>query len=131
MSVNSSWWPVAFCLFVIQLVLEIVMVGLDDRARLSAMGLVEQARFIRSEVADDILISVVIAIALVDIWRYTLITAGSFKELVDRNIESHREKLRDEGRVEGVEKVLSVLDEEARKDAERKLNLNGNSDSKD
>ena len=115
------------------------MVILDERSRLSDMGLIEQTRFIQTEISDNILISSVIAIALVDIWRYTLITAGWFKELVDRNIESHREKLRDEGRdegrvegvSEGVEKVLSVLDEEARKDVERKLNLNGNSDSKD
>ena len=95
------------------------------------MVLVEQARFIRSEIADDILISAVIAIALVDLWRYTLITAGWFKELVDRNIESHREKLRDEGRaegrVEGREEVLKVLGKEAREEAERNLGRNGDS----
>ena len=52
-----------------------------------------------------------------------MITAGWFKELVDRNIESHRKKLRDEGRAE----VLAVLDEDARKEAERKLRRNGDS----
>ena len=91
------------------------------------MGLVEQARLIRSEIADDILVSAVIAIALVDIWRSILITSIWLKELVDRNIESHREKLRDEGR----EEVLKVLGKEAREDAERKLRRNGDSDSKD
>ena len=91
------------------------------------MVLVEQARFIRSEISDDILISAVIAIALVDLWRYTLITAGWFKELVDRNIESHREKLREEGR----EEVLKVLGKEAREEAERNLGRNGSSDTRD
>ena len=91
------------------------------------MGLVEQARFIRTEIADDILISVVIAIALVDLWRYTLITAG----WLQRRIERREAKRLDEARAEGREEVLAVLDEEARKDAERKLNLNGNSDTKD
>ncbi|MCY4653528.1 MAG: hypothetical protein OXC95_10235 [Dehalococcoidia bacterium] len=127
LSVQAPWWPLTFWLFIGQLVWEAAMVVLDERSRLSAMGLVEQARFVRSEIADDILISVVIAIALVDIWRYTLITAGWFKELVDRNIESHREKLRDEGRDE----VLAVLDEDMRKEAERRLRRNGSSDSKD
>ncbi|MXX53890.1 MAG: hypothetical protein F4Z35_08230 [Dehalococcoidia bacterium] len=119
------------------------MVVLDERPRLSAMSLVEQARFIRSEIADDILISVVIAIALVDIWRNILVTAEWLKSRLERHeakrldearAEAHEEG-REEGRVEGVaegvEKVLSVLDDEARKDAERKLNLNGNPDSKD
>ena len=116
-----------FWLFVGQLALEAVMVVLDERSRLSDVGLVEQVRYLRSEITDDILISAVIAIALVDIWRYTLITAGWFKELVDRNIESHREKLRDEGR----EEVLKVLGKEAREEAERKIRRNGSSDSKD
>ena len=56
-----------------------------------------------------------------------MVTAGWFKELVDRNIESHREKLRDEGR----EEVLKVLGKDAREEAERKLRRNGDSDSKD
>ena len=127
LSVQAPWWPLTFWLFVGQLALEATMVVLDQRSRLSDMSLVEQARFIRSEITDDILISAVIAIALVDLWRYTLITAGWFKELVDRNIESHREKLRDEGR----EEVLKILGKEAREDAERKLRRNGDSDSKD
>ena len=44
-----------------------------------------------------------------------------------------KDAMKDESKrvAEGVQKVLSVLDEEARKDAERKLNLNGNPDSKD
>ena len=128
-----------FWLFIGQLVLEAAMVGLDERDRLSNMELLDQARFIRSEIADDILISVVIAIALVDIWRNILITAEWLKSRIERREERIRNEGHaeghDEGRVkgvaEGVEKVLSVLDEKARKDAERKLNLNDNSDSKD
>ncbi len=131
------------------------MVVLDERSRLSAMGIVEQARLIRSEIADDILISAVIAIALVDIWRNILVTAEWLKSRIERReerirnegrAEGHdegrkegRAEGREEGRVEGraegvaegVEKVLSILDEEARKDIERKLRRNGDSDSKD
>lgn len=119
------------------------MVVLDKRSRLFDQAHVGQASFIRSEISDGILISAVIAIALVDLWRYTLITAGWLQRRLERHeakrldearAEAHEEG-REEGRVEGVaegvEKVLSVLDDEARKDAERKLNLNGNSDSKD
>ena len=115
------------------------MVRLDERTHLSDMELLDQARFIRSEIADDVLVAAVIAIAVVDIWRYILITAGWLQRRLERReakrLDEAREEGRDEGLVkgvaEGVEKVLSVLDEEARKDAERKLNLNGNSDSKD
>ncbi len=90
------------------------------------MELSERKRFIRSEVADDVLISAVIAIALVDIGRYLVITAGWFKNLVDRNIAAYEEKIRAEGRSE----VLGVLDEDVRKDAERKLGRNGDSETR-
>ena len=128
-----------FWLFIGQLALEAIMVVLDERSRLSAMPLVEQARLIRSEIADDILISAVISIALVDIWRNILVTAEWLKSRIEKReqrirnegiAEGHDEG-RKEGIAEGVEKVLSVLDEEARKDAELKLRRNGNSDSKD
>ena len=122
LSVQAPWWPLTFWLFIGQLALEATMVVLDERSRLSAMNLVEQARFLRSEITDDILISAVIAIALVDIWRNILITA----EWLKGKIEKREQRIRNEGR----EEVLAVLDEEARKDAERKLNLNGNPDSK-
>lgn len=151
LSVQAPWWPMTFWLFIGQLALEAVMVGLDERSRLSVMSLVEQARLIRSEIADDILISAVIAIALVDIWRNILVTAEWLKSRIEKREERIRneghDKGRAEGRVEGraegrkegrvegvaegVEKVLAVLNEEARKDVERKLNLNGSSDSKD
>ena len=47
-------------------------------------------------------------------------------EWLKGKIEKREERIRNEGR----EEVLAILDEEARKDAERKLNLNGNPDSK-
>ena len=123
--------PSPFWLFVGQLALEAVMVVLDERSRLSAMNLVEQARFIRSEITDDVLISVVIAIALVDLWRYTLITAG----WLQRRIERREERIRNEGRAEGSaetqERILGMLDEDTRKEIESELRRNGNSDSKD
>ncbi len=132
-----------FWLFIGQLALETVMVVLDERSRLSAMGLVEQARLIRSEIADDILISAVIAIALVDIWRNILVTAEWLKSRIERREERIRNEGHDEGRAEGRvegrvegrdegrEEVLALLDENARKDIERKLRRNRNSDSKD
>ncbi len=144
LSVQAPWWPLTFWLFVTQLALEAVMVVLDERSRLSDMGLLEQARFVRSEIADDILISAVIAIALVDIWRNILVTADWLKSRIERREERIRNEGREEGVAEGVEKgrsegrkegrnegrsegreeVLSVLGEEARKDVERKLGLN-------
>ena len=61
------------------------------------MSLVEQARFIRSEITDDIMISAVISIALVDIWRNILITA----EWLKGRIEKREERIRNEGHVKG------------------------------
>ncbi len=90
------------------------------------MGLVEQVRFIRSEIADDVLISAVISMALVDIWMYTLITAGWLKN----RIEKREERIRNEGRDEGREEVLAILDDDARKEAERKLRRNGNPETR-
>ena len=129
LSVQSPWWSMTFWLFIGQLVLEATMVALDESSRLSAMALVEQARFIRSEIADDILISAVIAIALVDIWRNTLITAEWLKGKIEKREQRIRneghDEGRNEGRAEGREEVLAVLDEDARKEAERKLRRNG------
>ncbi len=128
LSVNVSWWPVAFWLFVGQLIWEGVMVVLDERSRLLTMELSERVRFIRSEVADDVLISVVISIALVDIGRYLVITAGWFKNLVDRNIAAYEEKIRASARAEILADVFRVLDEDTRKEVERELRRNGDSE---
>ena len=149
LSVEVSWWHVTFWLFVGQLILEAVMVVLDERTRLSAMGLSESVRFIRSELSDSVPISAVIAIALVDIGRYAVITAGWFKNLVDRNIAAYEAKILDrghaeglaegrmegraegiaEGRAEATAEILEVLDEDARKEVARKLGRNGDSTS--
>ncbi len=123
LSMDVSWWPVGFWLFIGQLIWEGIMVGLDEMTRLSAMELNERLRLIRSELADDVLVSAVIAIALVDVGRYAVITAGWFKNLVDRNIASYEEKILDRGRAE----VLDALDEDTRKEVERKLRRNGDS----
>ena len=135
LSADAEWWSVTFWLFIAQLALEAVVVGLDERSRLSAMGLVEQARFIRSEIADDILISVVIAIALVDLWRYTLITAGWLQRRLERREAKRLDEARAEGREEGgaemQERILGMLDEATRKEIESELRRNGDSYSKD
>ena len=107
------------------------MVGLDERSRLSAMGLVEQARFVRSELSDDILISAVIAIGLVDIWRNILITAEWLKSRIERREERIRNEGREEGGAEMQDRILGMLDEDTRKEIESELRRNGNSDSKD
>lgn len=127
LSMDVSWWPIGFWLFIGQLIWEGIMLGLDERVRLSAMELSERLRFIRSELADDVLVSAVIAIAIVDIGRYLVITAGWFKNLVDRNIAAYEEKILDRGRAEGRNQVLENLDEDARKEVERKLRRNGDS----
>ena len=84
-------------------------------------------RFIRSEIADDVLVSAVISIALVDIWRNILITA----EWLKSRIEKREQRIRNEGIAEGEDRVLRLLDDDARKEVERKLRRNGHSDSKD
>ena len=134
LSADTEWWSITFWLFVAQLVMEAIVVGLDERSRLSAMGLVEQTRFIRSEIADDILISAVIAIALVDLWRYALITAGWLQRRLERREAKRLDEARNEGREEGgaemQERILGMLDEDTRKEIERELRRNGDSDSK-
>lgn len=131
LSADAEWWSITFWLFIAQLALEAVVVGLDERSRLSAMGLVEQVRFIRLEIADDILISAVIAIALVDIWRYTLITAGWLQRRLERReakrLDEARAEARAEGSAETQERILGMLDEDARKEIEDKLRNNGHS----
>ena len=131
LSADAEWWSVTFWLFMVQLALEAVMVVLDELSRLSAMTLVEQARLIRSEIADDILISAVIAIALVDIWRYTLITAGWLQRRIERREEQRLGEARAKGIAEGgaemQKRILGMLDEDTRKEIESELRRNGNS----
>ena len=131
LSVQAPWWPMAFWLFIGQLSLEAAMVVLDERSRLPPMSLVEQARFIRSEITDDILISAVISIALVDIWRNILVTAEWLKGKIEKREERIRNEGREEGGTEMQERILGMLDEDTRKEIESELRRNGDSDSKD
>ena len=91
------------------------------------MGLVDRVRFVRAELADDVVISAVVAMILVDLGRYLLLTSGWLKNLIDRNISNYEKRVRAEGRAE----VLRVLDEDTRKDAEQKLHRNGDSQTQD
>ena len=127
LSVQPSWWPVFFWLFVGQLIWESVMVVLDAGPGLSGMGLIERVRFVRSELADDVVISAVVSMILVDLGRYLLLTSGWLKNIIDRNIANYEKRVRAEGRAE----VLAVLDEDTRKGAEQKLRRNGDSETQD
>ena len=92
LSVQPSWWPAFFWLFVAQLIWETVMVILDAESGLSGMNLIERVRFVRSELADDVVISAVVAMILVDLGRYLLLTSGWLKNLIDRNIANYEEE---------------------------------------
>ena len=127
LSVQPSWWPVFFWLFVGQLIWESVMVVLDAGSALSGMGLIERVRFVRSELADDVVISAVVSMILVDLGRYLLLTSGWLKNIIDRNIANYERRVRAEERAE----ILAVLDEDTRKDVEQKLRRNGDSESQD
>ena len=128
LSVLPSWWPVFFWLFIGQLIWESVMVVLDAGSGLSGMGLIERVRFVRSELADDVVISAAVSMILVDLGRYLLLTSGWLKNLIDRNISNYEKRVRAEG---PAAEVLRVLDEDTRKDAEQKLRRNGDSETQD
>ena len=130
LSVQPSWWPAFFWLFVAQLIWETVMVVLDARSALSDVSWIESVRFVRSELADDVVISAVAAMILVDFGRYLLLTSGWLKNLIDRNISQYEERVRAEGRSEAREEILATLDEDTRKEVEQKLHRNGGSQTK-
>ena len=121
---------------------------------LSDMSLIDRIRFIRAELADDVVISAVFAMLITETWRHIMITTRWLENLVNRNISNYEEKIRaegltkgrtegrTEGRAEGLTKgrtegraemltqVLDLLDEDTRKDVERKLEPNGDSDTR-
>ena len=142
LSAERRWWAAAFWLFVGQLALEGVVVGLDEAGRLSGMSLMDKVRFIRSELSDDILVSAVIAIALTDLGRYAMVTAGWFQEWVEERTRRRRERMRAEavaegkavgiaeGVAQGQDRVLRLLDEDTREEVERKLRRNGDSETR-
>ena len=53
-----------------------------------------------------------------------MITTQWLENLVKRNISNYEERVRAEGRDQGRDQILSLLDENTRKDVERKLRDN-------
>ena len=68
-----------------------------------------------------------------------MITTRWLENLVNRNIANYDQKIRDaardeflaEGRAQARTELLDLLDEDTRKDVERKLEPNGDSDTQD
>ena len=106
---------------------------------LSDMSLIDRIRFVRAELADDVVISAVFSMLITETWRHIMITTRWLENLVNRNISNYEEKIlargrdaaRDEFLAEGRAEVLAVLDEDTRKDVERKLEPNGDSETQD
>ena len=107
------------------------------------MSPIDRIRFIRAELADDVAIPAVISMVIAEIWRHIMITTQWLENLVERNKAAYDEKIRTEGRAEGRTEgraegrdqaraeVLALLDEDTRKDVERKLRRNGDSETQD
>ena len=128
LSIHPSWWPAFFWIFVAQLIWEAVMLLLDAGSALSDMSPIDRIRFIRAELADDVAISAVISMVIAETWRHIMITTQWLENLVERNKATYDEKIRAEGRTEVLAEVLALLDEDTRKDVERKLRRNGDSE---
>ena len=60
-----------------------------------------------------------------------MLTTQWLENLVNRNIANYEEKILARGRAEARAELLDLLDEDTRKDAERKLRPNGDSDTQD
>ena len=103
------------------------MILLDAGPALSDMSLIDRIRFVRAELADDVVISAVFAMLITETWRHIMITTRWLENLVNRNISNYDQKIRARARAE----VLALLDEDTRKDVERKLEPNGDSDTQD
>ena len=135
LSIHPSWWPAFFWIFIVQLIWETIMILLDAGPALSDMSLIDRIRFVRAELADDVVISAVFAMLMTETWRHIMITTRWLENLVNRNISNYDQKIRDAARdeflAEGRAEVLAVLDEDTRKDVERKLEPNGDSDTQD
>ena len=104
------------------------MITLEAGPTLSGVSPLDRVRFVRDELADDLVISAVISMAAIEIWRHIMITTQWLENLVKRNISNYEERVRDQARdefiAEGRAQVLDVLDEDTRKDIERKLHDN-------
>ena len=104
------------------------MLLLDAGSAPSDMSPIDRIRFIRAELADDVAISAVISMVIAETWRHIMITTQWLENLVERNKATYDEKIRAEGRTEVLAEVLALLDEDTRKDVERKLRRNGDSE---
>ena len=132
------------------------MIILDAGPALSDISLIDRISFVRDELADNVVISAVIAMLIAETWRHIMITTQWLENLVKRNISNYEERVRaegldqgraegldqglDQGRAEGLDQgldqgraegrdqgrdqILSLLDENTRKDVERKLRDN-------
>ena len=121
LSIHPSWWPAFFWIFIVQLIWETIMILLDAGPALSDMSLIDRIRLIRAELADDVVISAVFAMLITETWRHIMITTRWLENLVNRNISNYEEKILARGREEARAEVLDLLDEDTRKDVERKL----------
>ena len=97
------------------------MIILDAGPALSDISLIDRISFVRDELADNVVISAVIAMLIAETWRHIMITTQWLENLVKRNISDYEERVRAEGRDQGRTEVLDVLDEDTRKDVEQKL----------
>ena len=147
LSIHPAWWPVFFWIFVAQLIWETAMILLDAGSSLSGMGPIDGVRHVRAELADDAIISAVVSMVITETWRYIMITTQWLESLIERNKAAYDERIRVEGRAEGrtegltegltkgraeaLNEFLGLLDEDTRKEVERKLRRNGGSDSRD
>ena len=104
------------------------MIILDAGPALSDISLIDRISFVRDELADNVVISAVIAMLIAETWRHIMITTQWLENLVKRNISDYEERVRaeglDQGHAEGRDQILSLLDENTRKDIERKLRDN-------
>ena len=108
------------------------MIILDAGPALSDISLIDRISFVRAELADNVVISAVIAMLIAETWRHIMITTQWLENLVKRNISNYEERVRAEGRDQGHaegrdqgrDQILSLLDEDTRKDIERKLRDN-------
>ena len=76
------------------------MILLDAGPALSDMSLIDRTRFVRAELADDVVISAVFAMLITETWRHIMITTRWLENLVNRNISNYDEKIRDAARDE-------------------------------
>ncbi len=98
------------------------MILLEAGPSLSGMGLLDRIRYVRAELAGVVVISAVIAMVITETWRYVMITTQWLENLIERNKAAYDQKIRNKA----LDEFLSHLDEDTRREVERKLRRNGN-----